>query len=240
MKNSILKNSFTHTIKFVCALGVLTLVAASCKKEDSRNLNVDTPIYQHYKVMFGADNNTSAYALFTRNKTDFMKEIQLTGDQRIQVNGDDMNFHRLNEADGVYSYTKVLGNVSDVAFTFTRAKDKVYKNAVKRSDVNAIGIPADLSEISKGKIFSWTGAVLGINEKIEATISQKSPAYRSISASLTNSNTQLVFPEAIDVPAGSYQLMISRVKTVDTKENNAPAGGYIEIVSYETKNITVK
>lgn len=217
---------------FVCMVFI-----SACKEENSGDIDSDTPFYQRYMVKF-SDQETMAYANFTKNKDALFKEIKLEGEQSIRVNGKEMNFNELEELDITYAYSRNLGKATDVSYVFVRTKNKVYKNSVQKTDILPIAIPSEIATVANNVAFAWQGEPSSAGGEVSATLTRSTDDGAVLySGQVTEGKTEIIFT---DVPAGNYLLTVERYKKIETKENNLPAKGEINVYYTAAKNVIVR
>lgn len=217
---------------FVCIVFV-----SACKEENSGDIDPDTPFYQRYMVKF-SNQETMAYANFTKNKDALFKEIKLEGEQSIRVNGKEMNYNELEELDVAYAYSRNLGKATDVSYIFVRTKNKVYKNSVLKTDILPIAIPSEVKTVTNNTAFAWQGEPSSADGEVSATLTRSTEEGAALYAGqVTDSKTEIIFT---NVPAGNYLLTVERYKKIETKENNLPAKGEINVYYTAAKNVIVR
>lgn len=205
---------------------------AACNEESSKDIG-NAPLYQRYRVEFqaDADDDVMAYANFSKGRDEFGKSVKLEGAQSVKVNGRSMDYRDLEEMHSFnYAYSTEVGEgIDDVTFTFTRNKGEVYTNMVRKDDVAEIRLPRPLAAVANGVPLEWTG-VSGMEDgEVTAVLSRRvNGAFSSYNAEKVDyENRTITFA---NVPAGrGYTLLLTRTKKLDTRENNLPAGGKLEI-----------
>lgn len=228
--------SFFRSLK-VMLLGFLGIVFLGCSEEDSQDIDNNTPIYQRYMVEF-SDNGTMAYAHFSKDKDAFFKDVKLEGAQSIRVNGKSMNYNLIEELNISYNYSRNLEKASEVTFVFVRAKNKVYRNSVEKTEISRIALPDHLEVVVNDVAFAWVGESASRDNEVIAVLSRETnDSYADYMGTVTESRKEIVFT---GVPAGAYNLTIQRYKRLDTQENNEPAKGEINVFYSDSQKVTVR
>lgn len=185
-----------YIIFFIAAIAC-SLCLSTCSEEESNNIDSKIPFYQKLGITF-TNNSTFAFAHFSKNTDKAFAEIKLEGDQSIKVNGQYMNYHKIDELEDFisYSYSKILqAGIDKVTFTFTRNRGEVYKNEANKSQIQSIAIPADFKLARNGKTaLIWIGAPKSAKETIEATVSyENNGGVEQIPGEVQENGTSVVF-----------------------------------------------
>ena len=232
-------NKLKFALPALLALGMI-LSVSSCTEEDSADLPDNVSIYQKYMVCFSQTQPTLAYACFTKEKDVAFKEIKLTGNQGIKANRKDMEYHFMdNNARLDYSYFLKLNNDTRVSFVFYRNATKILVNYAYKKDIKPILIPAELKEISNGQSVKWVGDSLTDDEMLEVSLSNssKKEGHTVYYGDADAGKSGFVFS---NVPAGTYELTLSRLRKLNTQQNDVTAKGEITVAYYDKKTVTVK
>lgn len=234
-----MKNLFNYVAICAILFGVV-----SCTEDRSDDLR-GIPFYQRYMVEFTAQ-TTNVYAHFSKYKDETFQEIQLTGEQNIKVNNENMEYHMLSDDWNIlYSYSRSLGNATDVTFTFTRDRGQVYQNSVSKSVIATIALPTDLTVVSQNQWIQWLGDAATSDGEVSALLSKQTEnGAVSYSAEVNKETSQFRFVESEDpIKPGEYTLIVNRYKQVPTIQNDktgAGAQGVINIYYKDSKQVTLR
>ncbi len=207
----------------------------SCEKVNSNDLANDTPVYQHYKLVYdNYYNETTATAEFkVRNSSGV--HIKLVEDASIRFNGKKHHdywpiFHE---------YTWKRKGFIDVDFQYNKNRNQDFVNTIYADDISSTEIPHDLDEIDinlAAKIY-WDGAPLKNNESIILSITQSD---RTVFASTDRRGDRYVYFNANDLNQlyrGKATLHLEREKKYHLDDRDDNAGGKKIIILKDRKNI---
>lgn len=216
------------TIIFLAS--IIALFSTSCN--ENTDLDMTTPIYQHYEVDFYKD---KAVAMANFHKHTAQGDlVELNNGASIKVNNSIMTYYGTGNTEGIFDYATYSIKSDSITFTFKRGDGNIYTNSVSRSDVSAVSIPEDLNEITNNKMISVNYNPTGF----ETLTSVLFPLAGSKSYIAT---TDFVTGEFYfeDVPEGLYTMRVTIKRQIPTKENDKGASGMIDIYSVDEKNIRV-
>lgn len=134
---------------------------------------------------------------------------------------------------------KKLNNDTRVSFVFYRNATKILVNYAYKKDIKPILIPAELKEISNGQSVKWVGDSLTDDEMLEVSLSNssKKEGHTVYYGDADAGKSGFVFS---NVPAGTYELTLSRLRKLNTQQNDGTAKGEITVAYYDKKTVTVK
>ena len=217
--------------KIILLLAVITaLFSSSCN--ENTDLDLKTPIYQHYEVDF-YKGNAVAMANFHKH-TAQGSLVELNNGASIKVNNTPMSFYGTGNFEGVFDYATYSIKSDSITFTFKRGDGNTYTNALHRSDVSAVSIPEELNEIQNDKWISVNYKPTGF-EVLTAVLFPKVVG-KSYIATTDFATGNFYFK---DVPEGLYSLRVTIKRQIPTKENDKGASGLIDIYSVDEKNVKV-
>lgn len=239
MKKSIIKRLFSSVI-MLCLLTTTGLNLTSCKQEESKDLG-DAPLFQKYMLAVGNNGETVAYAAFSRERNDFLKPVKMTGEQKITVNGKNMNYNRLDKFHTVaFSYSLKLDNITNEAeFAFVRFKDKTLKSKIAKDNSLVISLPEELKSLEAGKEINWKGAAKADDETIEIILEKTDKRqFLQHFGEVTENGKGFVFRSLPE--KGKYKLVVRRYKSVPTVQNDRTADGEMVLCYYDSRSIEIK
>lgn len=239
MKKSIIKRLFSSVI-MLCLLTTTGLNLTSCKQEESKDLG-DAPLFQKYMLAVGNNGETVAYAAFSRERNDFLKPVKMTGEQKITVNGKNMNYNRLDKFHTVaFSYSlKLDNNTNEVEFAFARFKDKILTNKLAKDNSLALILPDELKTLEAGKEINWKGAAKADDETMEIILEKNDKRqFLQHFGEVTENGKGFVFRNLPE--KGIYKLVVRRYKSVPTVQNDRTADGEMVLCYYDSRNIEIK
>ena len=152
------------TISLV-VLGILFL--ASCKREDSMNIDQDR-IYSNYEFTFDSDRNESTMTAMFRIDHSSGTKIELTYPSRVDYNGEGLAWRN-----GLGHYElKRTGSNHSGAFTYKDIDGKAFVNSP--SSLTFVELPFGITNISQsGNFFlPWNGGAIQSGESITVIISR--------------------------------------------------------------------
>lgn len=217
--------------KIILVLAVITaLFSSSCN--ENTDLDLKTPIYQHYEVDF-----YKGYAVAMANFHKHTAQgslVELNNGASIKVNNTPMTFYGTGNMEGIFDYATYSIKSDDITFTFKRGDGNTYTNSVSRSDVSAVSIPEELTEIQNDKMISVNYNPSGF-EILTAVLFPKVVG-KSYIATTDFATGNFYFK---DVPEGLYSLRVTIKRQIPTKQNDKGASGLIDIYSVDEKNVKV-
>ncbi len=207
----------------------------SCEKVNSNDLANDTPVYQHYKLIYDTYyNETTATAEFkVRNSSGV--HIKLVEDAFIRFNG--KKHHDYWSV--FHEYTWKKKGFTDVDFLYNKNWDQNFVNTIYADDISFTQIPRDLDEIDidlAAKIY-WDGAPLENNESITLSITQSD---RTVFASAYHRGDRHVYFNENDLNQlyrGKATIHLEREKKYPLDDRDDDAGGQKIIILKDRKNI---
>ncbi|WP_299231151.1 hypothetical protein [uncultured Bacteroides sp.] len=239
MMKSITKRVFS-SVMMLCLLTTTGLNLTSCEQEDSKDLG-DAPLFQNYMLAVGNNGETVAYAAFSKERNDFLKPVKMTGEQKITVNGKNMNYNRLDKFHTVaYSYSlKLDNNVKEAEFSFVRFKDKILTNKLAKDNSLALILPEELKTLEAGKAVNWKGAAKAADETMEIMLEKANKRqYLQHFGEVTEDGKGFVFQSLPE--KGKYKLTVRRYKSVPTVQNDRTADGEMFLCYYDSRIIEIK
>lgn len=239
MKRSITKRVLSPVMMF-CLLTMTGLNLTSCEQEESKDLG-DEPLFQKYMLAVGNNGETVAYAAFSRERNDFLKPVKMTGEQKITVNGKNMNYNRLDKFHTVaFSYSLKLDNITNEAeFAFVRFKDKTLKNKISKDNSLVISLPEELKSLEAGKEIYWKGAAKADDETMEIILEKTDKRlFLQHFGEVTENGKGFVFRSLPE--KGKYKLVVRRYKPVPTVQNDRTADGEMILCYYDSRSIEIK
>ena len=144
-------------------LGAILLLAASCAKEDSSDVN-QNKIYCDYELFYNQnEDKTHAVARFRfGGPTGTLLELTDTSGAYVTYNGDTLAYN------GWYGghHKEYAGQIEGGSFTYTNTNGTTYVNEVPTGE--AIAFPAEFDSIQKGiaETFVWEGTALSENQHV--------------------------------------------------------------------------
>jgi hypothetical protein len=202
----------------------LPMLLASCAKEESDDLPVETPIYQDYKVLFDKpENRTRAYATFRKNSSLGVR-LQLTGGSSITFNGN--SYTTYTELDN-YFYRWAADGMVDVVFRYTKEGVGQFVNTIARADTNDIDVPNGvvISRTNGGQVY-WWGIALEPGETVSAKLKQGSTTTSSVTVTTSGAESIQLPPSLMtNLAAGTADLYLTRTRTLGLQQADGGAGG---------------
>ncbi len=239
MKKSLTKN-FLGSVMMLGILTISGLNLTSCEQEDSKDLG-DAPLFQKYMLAVGNNGETVAYAAFSKERNDFLKPVKMTGEQKITVNGRDMNYNRLDRFHTVtFSYSlKLDNNTNEAEFEFTRFKTKNLKNKIAKDNSLMLSLPKEIETLEAGKPVNWTGAAMASDETMEIMLEKADKRkYIQFFGEVTKDGKGFVFQTLPE--KGIYKLTVRRYKSAPTVQNDRTADGEMVLCYYDSRNVEIK
>lgn len=216
------------TIWNICSIMLLGAWMASCSQDDSEDLG-DTPFYQDYAVSI-SEEGVTAYAHFSKDKEDVLNSIKLDGEQSLWINGSELTEYGIDlNNTNTYPYHLDLGKgIKSVEFKFIRKKNMTLTNTVKTSDIKEFHLGEETTLDGNTEI-AWIGEDQE-NTSISAMIEWEDGGVYS-------SQTLEVIGNIVKLGDLKGMLTVTRSKTINTIENDSPAGGKIVLSYFCTKEI---
>lgn len=155
----------TQSIKCWSTCLVLALIAFSCARDVSENVNQDS-IFTEYRLVYEADQDkTFARATF-RFGGATGTILDLTDPAVVTLDGDLLTYKPLFG----YFEKDFAGELSGGSFSYTDLDNSTFENAVTLS--KAISLSAALDSISQAEAFTleWEGDPVGEDESVIVTI----------------------------------------------------------------------
>ncbi len=151
---------------FYLFLGV-GLLAASCAKEDSSDVNQDK-IYCDYELFYNQnEDKTHAVARFRfGGPTGTLLELSDSTGAGVTFNGDAMAYN------GWYGghHVEYAGNVTTGTFVYTNTDGTVFTNSVPAGDTIAFPVGFDTINKSAAQTLEWVGSQLAADQKVSVFI----------------------------------------------------------------------
>lgn len=202
----------------------LPMLFASCAKEESDDVPVETPIYQDYKVLFDKpENRTRAYATFRKNSSLGVR-LQLTGGSSITFNGN--SYTTYTELDN-YFYRWAADGMVEVVFRYTKEGVGQFVNTIARADTNDIDVPngVAISRTNGGQVY-WWGVGLEPGETVSAKLKQGSTTTSSVTVTTSGAESIQLPPSLMtNLAAGTADLYLTRTRTLGLQQADGGAGG---------------
>jgi hypothetical protein len=206
-------------------IGLLPLFIISCAKEDSENVNQDS-IHQQYEVLYADNEDKTHVSAIYRFGGVTGTLLQLSSPAGVTFNGDELMY---NQVLG-WHRKEYAGLVSSGTFVYTDLDDNVYTNTTP--EINTIGYPTGLTEISMGGAFTftWTGDPVGENETVSLWIDGTQQGNSELFTTILEGNSELVLPanRLANLGLGQATCWLVRTKRVDL-QNETSKGGFIEV-----------
>jgi hypothetical protein len=212
-------------MKNLLLIGLLPLFIISCAKEDSENVNQDS-IHQQYEVLYADNEDKTHVSAIYRFGGVTGTLLQLSSPAGVTFNGDELMY---NQVLG-WHRKEYAGLVSSGTFVYTDLDDNVYTNTTP--EINTIGYPTGLTEISMGGAFTftWTGDPVGENETVSLWIDGTQQGNSELFTTILEGNSELVLPanRLANLGLGQATCWLVRTKRVDL-QNETSKGGFIEV-----------
>jgi len=209
-------------------LAGLVLGFASCKKENTDNLLIDTPVYQDYKVEYNkVTGNTTGRATFRKSDLNGVR-LELTGKSSLQINSNAPSSY--TNTDNYFYQSVFKGKITPLVFSFTKVTEKKFENSFSLDLTSDITLGA-ISDFASGKeaTIIWDTKALTPDETITVTLSQNDKGTATIKYfnSISTPNKLIIQPKDItSFTAGDLKISITRTYTkLQVPKPDGVAGG---------------
>ena len=196
-------------------LAVLFLGLLSCEKEDSSDVNPDSPIYQDLKVVYDMENTFSKALATFREGDENGSRLNLNNGASIFINDQKIEYSS-NVTN--YFYKTIFDNIIDVNYNFTKNNGDSFSNTISVVDRPNLVMTNSIDTVKldgSSKVY-WQSGELQNNESISFSIHQGSKTGGAGYHSTPGTNyVDLGLIIVNDLNEGAAELHIGREKIIE-------------------------